>query len=166
MSTFHDYSPNNILLIMAQRPDAVKMASYRRWKTLGRYVKFGVRGIRTPIPDHPEAKGDYLPACELIRVVPRLVGDQASKTLLHETGHVVANHHGWEPREDAETVAEASAFIVCARYGIDTGDYSFPYIATWARDRSVLGRNLTQIQRTSHTIITAIDGRDLANDAQ
>ena len=50
MSTFHDYSPNNILLIMAQRPGAVKVAGYRRWKSLGRHVRAGEHGIRIIAP--------------------------------------------------------------------------------------------------------------------
>ncbi len=33
---------------------------------------------------------------------------------------------------ERETVAEATAFIVAAHQGIDSGSYSFPYIAAWA----------------------------------
>jgi len=30
-------------------------------------------------------------------------------------------------------VAGSSAFVVLAHYGIDTGSYSFPYVARWAK---------------------------------
>lgn len=35
-------------------------------------------------------------------------------------------------REVAETEVESAAFVVCDAIGLDTGDYSFPYIARWA----------------------------------
>lgn len=32
---FHDYSPSNVLLIFAQRPNATRVAGIRTWNTLG-----------------------------------------------------------------------------------------------------------------------------------
>ena len=64
------------------------------------------------------------------------------------------------PRADAETVAEASAFVVLSSAGIDTKSYSFSYITLWARDKAVLRRNLAGIQKTATTIISGIE--DLA----
>lgn len=43
---FHQYSFNNVLLIMAQRPEATSVAGYRRWQALGRQVREGEPGIR------------------------------------------------------------------------------------------------------------------------
>jgi len=45
MSRFHDYSWNNQLLIMLQRPDATHVAGFNAWKDLGRWVKKGETGI-------------------------------------------------------------------------------------------------------------------------
>jgi hypothetical protein len=45
---FHDYSIGNILLILAQRPDATRVAGYRTWQALGRQV---TRGERDPTID-------------------------------------------------------------------------------------------------------------------
>lgn len=42
---FHNYSPNNIWLILMSKPDATKVAGYHRWRELGRYVKRGERGL-------------------------------------------------------------------------------------------------------------------------
>ena len=40
-SRFHSYSANNVWLIMAQRPDATRVAGYRTWQRLGRQVTRG-----------------------------------------------------------------------------------------------------------------------------
>jgi antirestriction protein ArdC len=47
---FYRYSPNNALLILAQRPDATQVAGYGAWKTLGRQVRRGERGIKILVP--------------------------------------------------------------------------------------------------------------------
>ena len=38
---FHSYSANNVWLILAQRPDATRVAGYRTWQRLGRQVNRG-----------------------------------------------------------------------------------------------------------------------------
>lgn len=50
MSKFHDYSVNNTIAIMLQRPDASLVASYTKWKTLNRQVKCGEKGIAILCP--------------------------------------------------------------------------------------------------------------------
>jgi antirestriction protein ArdC len=47
---FHTYSPNNVLLIAAQRPDATRVAGYRAWSQLGRQVRKGEQGIAILAP--------------------------------------------------------------------------------------------------------------------
>ena len=42
---FHRYSFNNHLMIFLQRPDATIVAGFNRWKSLGRFVKKGEKGI-------------------------------------------------------------------------------------------------------------------------
>jgi len=71
---------------------------------------------------------------------------------------MVAAHSPGVERRDAETVAESAAFVVLTHYGIDSSDYTFPYVATWAQDRAVLKRNLAAIQQVSHRIIAGIEG--------
>src|SRR5919206_5114189 len=39
------YSPNNVLLILSQRPDATRVAGYTTWQSLGRQVKKGEKAI-------------------------------------------------------------------------------------------------------------------------
>lgn len=42
---FHRYSFGNILLILSQRPDASRVAGFHTWKSMGRSVKKGEKGI-------------------------------------------------------------------------------------------------------------------------
>ena len=61
------------------------------------------------------------------------------------------------PLKDAETIAESSAFVVLNHYGIDSSEYTFPYVAGWAEDLQVLKRNLAGIQKTAHALISATE---------
>lgn len=47
---FHSYSPNNVWLILIQRPDATRVAGYRTWQRLGRQVNKGAKGIAILAP--------------------------------------------------------------------------------------------------------------------
>ena len=55
---------------------------------------------------------------------------QRVKTLAHELGHVLL--HGDDCKRDrglVELKAVSVAYVVCARLGIASGDYSFGYVA-------------------------------------
>jgi hypothetical protein len=43
---FHAYSLNNVLLILAQYPNASRVAGFRKWQELARQVRKGQRGIK------------------------------------------------------------------------------------------------------------------------
>jgi antirestriction protein ArdC len=45
MAKFRNYSFGNIMLIARQKPDAIHVAGYRTWTTLGRFVRRGEKGI-------------------------------------------------------------------------------------------------------------------------
>ena len=45
VSNFHRYSFNNHLMIFLQRPDATLVAGFHKWKSMGRFVKKGEKGI-------------------------------------------------------------------------------------------------------------------------
>ena len=47
---FHEYSFQNTLLIVSQRPDATSVAGYETWKALGRQVNRGEKGIAILAP--------------------------------------------------------------------------------------------------------------------
>ncbi|MGH2756011.1 MAG: ImmA/IrrE family metallo-endopeptidase, partial [Actinomycetota bacterium] len=67
-----------------------------------------------------------------IAVRPDVAPAQAVKTLIHEIAHALLHGEGIRPsREIAEVAVESVAFIVCDAIGLDTGDYSFAYVARW-----------------------------------
>jgi hypothetical protein len=47
---FHSYSASNCLLIMLQRPNATRVAGYRKWRGLGRQVRRGEEGLKILAP--------------------------------------------------------------------------------------------------------------------
>ena len=50
MGRFHNYSLGNAILIGFQRPDATRVAGFRTWQKLGRYVKRNEKGIAIMAP--------------------------------------------------------------------------------------------------------------------
>lgn len=79
---------------------------------------------------------------------------QKTKTLAHELGHHVARV---DDRAENECLAEGIAYVVCSHFGVDTGERSFPYVAGWAKDTSVLRSVLSTIQEASATIIDGVE---------
>ncbi len=115
----------------------------------------GVRVVREALPG--SRRGYWEPGAKTVGVSTDLSGVAELKTLVHEAAHCLADHRpGAIDRADGETVAESAAFVVLQHYGVDTGDYSFPYVAGWAKERAVLDRNLGMIRSVSHTLIAAI----------
>ncbi|MFC1909672.1 ArdC family protein [Chloroflexota bacterium] len=53
MSKFHYYSIGNQILIMLQKPDALRVAGFNAWRALGRFVKKGEKGISMLSPVMP-----------------------------------------------------------------------------------------------------------------
>ena len=47
---FHRYSFHNTMLIFSQKPDATRVAGYRTWQSLNRYVRKGEKGIAILAP--------------------------------------------------------------------------------------------------------------------
>lgn len=82
---------------------------------------------------------------------------QTIKTTVHEIAHSMM-HGADSDREQAEIEAESVAFTVCNYFGIDSGDYSFGYLAGWSDgNMDSLKKSLTAIQKTAHTIIEGIE---------
>jgi antirestriction protein ArdC len=81
---------------------------------------------------------------------------QRAKTLAHEIAHA-ALHIDSDDRALAELEAESVAFIVCARSGLQSGNYSFGYVASWAggTDEAIDAIKVAgaRIQRTAEEIL-------------
>ena len=50
MGRFHRYSLHNVCLIVAQRPSATRVAGFHTWRTIGRFVRKGEKGIAILAP--------------------------------------------------------------------------------------------------------------------
>jgi hypothetical protein len=50
MARFHKYSWHNICLIASQRPTATRVAGFQTWRTMGRFVRKGEKGIAILAP--------------------------------------------------------------------------------------------------------------------
>lgn len=260
-SRFHEYSFNNTMLILLQRPSATRVAGFKRWKELDRHVKKGERGIKilAPVfrkvedpetgeeirvmcgckpvtvfaldqttgadlpqppavgevvegPDSPDAarglerklrivcerEGVEVSASRLgrgnygyyDRLNTRIVLSQSlseierAMTLAHElvhhflhgvrssqaaaepgTGEAGAGEVETDPRVLSaavkETEAEGAAFVVCHRYGLDTGAFSFAYVARAASDPELLKGCLSRIQKAASKVIAGIESERL-----
>ncbi len=69
-SRFRTYSPNNVWLILAQRPDATRVAGYHTWRNLDRWVRKGEHGIAVLAPIVTRTKPiDPSDDPELVRVL-------------------------------------------------------------------------------------------------
>jgi len=60
MARFHKYSWHNVCLIASQRPTAMRVAGFQAWRTMGRFVRKGEKGIAimAPIIGRREAEPD------------------------------------------------------------------------------------------------------------
>ncbi|ACB54115.1 hypothetical protein cce_4767 [Crocosphaera subtropica ATCC 51142] len=241
-SQFHNYSFNNIVLIVLQYPKASRVAGYRKWQELGRQVKKGSKAIKILAPltkkiekendngekqkinalvgfrtvnvfDVSQTEGEELPAisssvlngddqgllerlkafsldnkvpvkfegilggangcCRYdtttgnpieITVDPLLPPLHQAKTLAHEIAHSLLHsrkqYDSHIPRSMAELEAESTAFLILKHFGLDSGDYSFPYVACWQEGEDAIA-NLrqagTRLQKAANQVIDWVE---------
>lgn len=103
-----------------------------------------VTGIEIQFADIPGgAKGYYSPADNKIVVQSGMSDAQTLKTAFHECAHKLLHDPDLKSvttksaRNEKEVQAESTAFIVAERMGLDTSEYSFPYIASWSDGRQL-----------------------------
>ncbi|MBO6230214.1 MAG: DUF3849 domain-containing protein [Ruminiclostridium sp.] len=125
-----------------------------------------VTGINIEFEDiRGSAKGYYNPDSKRIAVKTGMSDTQTVKTVFHETAHCLLHDPDKKivtakaPRNEKEVQAESTAFIVAEHFGIDTSDYSFPYIATWTKGKTFeqLQKVLQEIQTAAKTIISGVE---------
>lgn len=108
------------------------------------------------------ANGYYHNADKEIVIKKGLSESQTLKTAIHETVH--AKLHDKEIMESLgvekdrltkEVEAESVAYCVCASFGLDTSDYSFPYIAGWSSSREMkeMKASMDVIRKTAGEMI-------------
>lgn len=113
-----------------------------------------------------EEKGYYSNKGKEIVVKEDMSESQTIKTLIHEIAH--AKLHDRELLEKAgeekdqrtkEIEAESIAYAVCQYFGLDTSDYSFPYIAGWSDNLKMweLRTFMDAIRRTAGEFIKELE---------
>jgi hypothetical protein len=124
----------------------------------GRAAAWGYRVERTDLPG--TTNGDCAHALRRIRVEVRNRPAQQVKTLAHELAHAVL-HEGSIDRALGELEAESTAFVVCRSFGLDSGDYSFGYVASWAgggpEALAAIASSGGAIQRAAAVILEGLD---------
>lgn len=104
------------------------------------------------------AKGYYSIAEDKIVLNMELEDMQIAKTLIHEYSHSILHKKTDKDSDQREIEAESLAFVLCDHFGIDTSDYSFGYIASYAaQDEAKLKTILSNIQSTAHEMIDKLE---------
>lgn len=132
----------------------------------------------SPVPIKIEAftapaKGCYNSLTNEIMIQPDMSEVQTIKTMIHEIAHSIVhseeNLNQLKQKENVEfsknekeVQAESIAYIVSSHLGIDTSDYSFPYVATWGlstepSDLENVKQNLKCIKSTSMYLTSKLD---------
>lgn len=246
-AALHQYSFSNCLLILAQMPNATRVAGFKSWQKLGRQVRKGEKAIwilaprffkpkgadeqaetdnnvpsedeeqvkiyfkPCPVFDISQTEGEDLPApvrklqgdddgglfdqlkafseargCAVsVEVIKRSANGyfspvenrivvaeglspvQRAKTLAHEVAHSILHrdHEVYAAhRADCELEAESTAFVILNHFGLDSGDYSFGYLANWQggdeKAIKALKACASRIHSTAKTIIDGISGEE------
>lgn len=93
----------------------------------------------------PGKGGYYSPMEDKIVLNSKNNESQQLKTLIHEISHRINKDD--KSDSDTECVAEGTAFMVAAHFGIDTSSYSVGYLTSWSRG------NVDQVERMGNRII-------------
>lgn len=93
-------------------------------------------GSLVAVEEMPGDVGGYFdPFTRTIGLSCRRSVNHRVKTLVHELGHLLL-HEGGEPSgfsySEEELVVESIAFTVCGSLGLDTTEFSIPYLASWS----------------------------------
>lgn len=92
-------------------------------------------GVTLDSADHlGGANGTYNPSSRTITLLNSLPPLQRLKTLAHELAHHELQHDtngDTRARAIAELEAESAAYLLLSEHDLDTGDYSFAYLAHW-----------------------------------
>ena len=112
-----------------------------------------------------EAHGYYHLVDKEIVIQEGMSEGQTMKTAIHEVSH--AKLHDREIMEELgvqkdkltrEVEAESIAYCVCQYFGLDTSEYSFPYIGSWSsgKDMKELRASMDTIRKTAGEFIDSM----------
>lgn len=99
---------------------------------------------------------DKATGAKLVVVCEDLEDAARAKTLLHEIAHMHLHIGTEKPQPLIEIEAESTAYLVAGTYGLDTSDYTFPYVGGWS------GWDADRVKETARTVrqaaIAILDG--------
>ncbi|WP_024411985.1 PBECR4 domain-containing protein [Streptococcus suis] len=111
-----------------------------------------------------EANGYYSRKDQKIVIKSGMSEQQTLKTIYHELAHADLHSSKTTDKElkysHAELQAESVAYIVSNHYGLDTGSYTFAYLASWAEDKAALTdleAQLEIVQKEAQHLINSLD---------
>lgn len=119
-------------------------------------------------PLRPDTDGYFSPKRQEIVIREGMGEVQTVCAMIHESAHAKLHNPANIPetddksklsRSDEEVQAESIAYTVCAYFGIETGENSFGYLASWSQNKELkeLKESLDVINKTSSELITAIE---------
>jgi hypothetical protein len=102
------------------------------------------------------------PSC--IRIKGNNPSLMKAKTLAHELGHALLHaereYHQYIDRSLKELEAESVAYIIMNNYGVDSGEYSFGYLAGWGDGEEsikTIQESGERIRKAAHKIISWLE---------
>lgn len=130
-----------------------------------------IRSAPVPVsfkPLSPDTDGYFSPKRQEIVIREGMGEVQTVCAMIHESAHAKLHNPANIPetedksklsRSDEEVQAESIAYTVCAYFGIETGENSFGYLASWSKDKELkeLKESLDVINKTSSELITDIE---------
>ncbi len=108
---------------------------------------------------HTEALGCYYPRTHSISLKADLSPLQTLKTFIHELAHALL-HDLSSPRIRAELEAESCAYLVCQQLGLDSSEYSFPYLANWVDALETLIASGEKASKAAEQVLEAFEPKD------
>ena len=120
------------------------------------------------------AKGYFHAGDNTINIAKGMSQSQTVKTLIHEMAHSLLHNRDnggmFLDTKTKEVQAESIAFSVCSHFGIDTSEYTFPYVSAWSgeKDLKELKASMETIRDTSSKLIGRIDEayREIARESE
>ena len=103
-----------------------------------------------------KANGYYSRVTDEIVLQSGMSQKMTIKTLVHEIAHSILHSDAFIeiPRSIKEMQAESVAYMVCKQIGIDTDEYTFEYVASWASgDTKKLSEQMDICRKTSDMIV-------------
>lgn len=155
----HPKAQNAKLTMLGEVKESDRETVMRLYEAVARTSKCAII-----IENTGNANGYYSPDESKIAIKSSLEPTHALKTLIHERTHEIFDNleeqkKNPSTRSESEVRAESVAYTVCAKYGIDSSEYSFPYLTGWdgTKDEAVFAKEMQKIKVEADKLIRAID---------